>query len=131
VSDLLKDGGAAVFALLKTQGVPAITSTLENLSSEASEDWQKSLLKLGVSLVSEHGPDGLNLLEDLVSKLQNGQTVDLSKLSMQEASDLLAVMQRKEADMRNKVALYTQVIIEAIGKALATLVSILFKEIKL
>lgn len=131
MTDLLKDGGAAVFDLLRTQGVPAITNSLEKLLGETTEDWQKSLLKLGVGLVSEHGPDGLNLLEDLVSRLQDGKSVDLSGLSMQEASDLLAIMQRKEADTRNQVSLYTQVIIDVIGKALTTLVSILFKEIKL
>lgn len=131
MSDILADGGEAVFALLKTQGVPAITSSLESLSSSATEGWQKSLLKLGVSLVADHGQEGLSILEDSVQKLQNGKTVDLSKLSMEEASDLLAVMQRREADTRNRIALYTQVVVETIGKALATLVSILFKEIKL
>lgn len=131
MSDIFADGGKAVLALLQTQGVPAITGALSNLSSSATEDWQKSILKLGVSLVSEHGPDGLNLLEDAIDRLQNGKTVDLSGLSMEDASNLLAAMQRKEADSRNRIALYTQTIIEAIGKALATLVSILFKEIKL
>lgn len=129
--DILKDGTEALLNLLKTQGIPAVTSSLEKLSREATEDWQKSLLKIGVSLVSEHGADGLNLLEDTVSQMVNGKSPNLSGLSMQEASDILAVMQRREADHRNQVTLYTQMIIETIGKALSTLVSILFKEIKL
>lgn len=131
MSDLLKDGGTAVLDLLRNQGVPAVTTSLEKLSDEATEEWQKILLRLGVSLVSEHGVSGLDILGSMVSGLQEGKNVDLSMLSMQDASNLLAIMQRREADTRNKIALFTQVIIEAVGQALSTLVSILFKEIKL
>jgi hypothetical protein len=131
VSDILKQGVPVLMDLLKTQGVPAVTSSLEKLSSETTEDWQKALLKLGVSLVSDHGPAGLSLLESTVNQLQNGGAVDLSNLSMKEASDVLAIMQRREADYRNQVALYTKLIIDTIGKALVTLVQTLFKEIKL
>jgi hypothetical protein len=131
VSALFKGGVDTLMRLLKTQGVPAVSASLEKLSNEATEDWQKSLLKIGVSLISEHGVDGLNILEDTVSNLLNGKTVNLSALSMQEASDILAVMQRREADHKNQVTLYTQAVIEALGKALSTLVSTLFKEIRL
>lgn len=126
-----KDGVDSVAGLLRDQGIPAVTSALQDLSDQATESWQKSLLKLGIGLVSDHGPEGLNLLQNLVEDLQNGKSVDLSPLSMQEASDFLAVMQRKEADTKNRVALYTTVVLETIAKALAVLISILFKEIKL
>jgi len=131
VTDIFEKGGEAVLELLKTQGIPAVTSALGDLSKSATEEWQKSLLKLGVALVSDHGPDGLNLLEDMVSRLQSGKTVDLSKLTLEEASSLLAVMQRKEADTKNQVALYTQIVIETIGKGLSILISVLFQSIKL
>lgn len=131
MSDIFKEGTEALLDLVKTQGVPAVQASLEQLSSEAKEEWQKTLLKLGVHLVSEMGADGLNLLEDTVSQMMNGKPVDLSALTMQEASDILAAMQRKEADHKNQVTLYTQLIIETLGKAITTLVSVLFKEIKL
>jgi hypothetical protein len=131
MSDFFKDGTDALLDLIKTQGLPAVTHSLEKLTREAKEDWQKSLLKVGVTLISEHGVDGLNLLENTVSQMLNGKTVNLSGLTMQEASDILAIMQRREADHRNQVTLYTQQIIETMGKALATLISVLFKEIRL
>jgi hypothetical protein len=131
VSDILKGGVDALMGLLKTQGVPAVTASLENLSNEATEDWQKALLKIGVHLIAENGPDGLNLLEDTVSRLLDNKPVNLSALTMQEASDILAIMQRREADHKNQVTLYTQMILETLGKALSTLVSVIFKEIKL
>jgi len=127
VTDFLKDGGKTLIDLLKTQGIPAITTSLGKLSADSNEPWQKALLKLGVNLVSKHGPEGLDLLEAVVAQLQSGKSIDLSALSLQEASDLLAVMQRREAETRNQVALYTQMVVEALGKVLGTLVSILFK----
>lgn len=127
MTDFLKDGGKTLIDLLKTQGIPAITTSLGKLSADSNEPWQKALLKLGVNLVSKHGPEGLDLLEAVVAQLQSGKSIDLSALSLQEASDLLAVMQRREAETRNQVALYTQMVVEALGKVLGTLVSILFK----
>lgn len=129
--DFFRSGREEVLNLLRTDGIPAVAQTLSRLSDEAEEGWQKSLLKLGVALVSEHGAEGLSLLETMVDRLQKGEDVDLSKLSMEEASDLLAIMQKREAETKNRVALYTTIILEEIGKALALLISILFKEIKL
>lgn len=129
--DFFKSGREEVLNLLRTDGIPAVAQTLSRLSDEAEEGWQKSLLKLGVALVSEHGVEGLSLLETMVDRLRKGEDVDLSKLSMEEASDLLAIMQKREAETKNRVALYTTIILEEIGKALALLISILFKEIKL
>jgi len=131
VTDILKDGSTVLFDLLKKEGIPAVTDSLDKLAGEATEGWQKMLLKLGTQLVSKHGPDGLHLLEDYVSRMMAGKPVDLTGLTMREASDLLAVMQRKEADTKNQVLLWTNLIIEEIGKGLALLVSVLFKELSL
>jgi hypothetical protein len=131
VSNIFADGGVAVLDLLKTQGLPAINTQLQSLADSATEGWQKSLLKLGVAFVADHGADGLDLLEGAVQNMQSGHPVDLSKLTMEEASDLLAAMQRKEADTENRIALYTQVLIDTIGKVLSTLASTIFAGIKL
>lgn len=131
MSNIFADGGVAVLDLLKTQGLPAINTQLQSLADSATEGWQKSLLKLGVAFVADHGADGLDLLEGAVQNMQSGHPVDLSKLTMEEASDLLAAMQRKEADTENRIALYTQVLIDTIGKVLSTLASTIFAGIKL
>ena len=125
--NLLVDLGHAA----KKDGVPAILGALSSLDAEAKEPWQKSLLKLSVSLVGEYGPGGVDIFQGLVRQMLNGKSPDLSGLKVSEASDLLAVMQRQEADTKNQIELYTKLILETLGKALLELVSVIFKEIKL
>ena len=115
----------------KKDGVTAVVGALSSLHAEAKEPWQKSLLKLSVSLVGEHGPGGIDILQKLVTRMLNGEAVNLTGLKVSEASDLLAAMQRREADTKNQIELYTKLILETLGKALLELVSVIFKEIKL
>lgn len=131
MTDILRDGGQVALDLLKTQGLPALAATLGKLQQEAGEEWQHILLRLSTDLLAKHGPTGLNLLEGHVQQMLDGKPADLSGLSMREASTLLAALQRKEADTKNEITLYTKMIIEEIGKALAALVSLLFKEVRL
>ena len=124
---LLVDVGYAA----KKDGVPAVLNALSSLDAKAKEPWQKSLLKLSVSLVGEYGPGGIDIFQGLVRQMLDGKSPDLSGLKVSEASDLLAVMQRREADTKNQIELYTKLILETLGKALLELVSVVFKEIKL
>ena len=117
--------------IAKKDGVTAVVGALDSLNSEAKEPWQKSLLKLSVGLVGDYGPGGIDLFQGLVKRMINNEPVDLSPLKTSEASDLLAVMQRREADTKNQIELYTKLILETLGKALLELVSVIFKEIKL
>ena len=114
----------------KTHGFPAVVTGLQKLDGEAKEPWQKALLKLSIDLVANHGPEGLSLLQGLVRRMLDGHAADLSGLKMSEASDLLAAMQRKGADTRNQIELYTKLILDTLGKALMDLVAVLFKEFK-
>lgn len=131
MSNLIKGGTEALLKLLKTKGLPAVTSAMEKLSGEATEEWQKSLLKIGVGLVSEHGLDGLLILESTVNQMLNGKPVNLKGLTMTEASNILAVMQRNEADHRNQVAAYVKVIVQVITEAVKVVVVTMFGELKL
>ena len=115
----------------KKDGVTAIVGALNSLDGEAKEPWQKSLLKLSVSLVGEYGPEGISIFQGTVRQMLNGKSPDLSPLKVSEASDLLAAMQRREADHKNQVELYTKLILETLGRALLELVSVIFKGIKL
>lgn len=115
----------------KKDGVTAIVGALSSLNTEAKEPWQKSLLKLSVGLVGDYGPGGIDIFQKLVQRMLDGEAADLSGLKVSEASDLLAVMQRREADTKNQIELYTKLILETLGKALLELVSVIFKEIKL
>ena len=115
----------------KKDGVTAVIGALTSLDAEAKEPWQKSLLKLSVGLVGEHGPEGIDIFQKLVNRMLKGEAANLTGLKISEASDLLAVMQRREADTKNQIELYTKLILETLGKALLELVSVIFKEIKL
>jgi hypothetical protein len=115
----------------KKDGVTAVVGALNSLDAEAKEPWQKSLLKLSVSLVGELGPGGIDVFQGLVKQMLDGKSPDLSGLKVSEASDLLAAMQRREADTKNQIRLYVKLILETLGKALQDLVSAIFKEIKL
>ena len=117
--------------IAKKDGVTAIVGALVSLDAEAKEPWQKSLLKLSVGLVGEHGPEGIDIFQKLVNRMLKGEAANLTGLKISEASDLLAVMQRREADTKNQIELYTKLILETLGKALLELVSVIFKEIKL
>jgi hypothetical protein len=115
----------------KKDGVTAVVGALNSLDAEAKEPWQKSLLKLSVSLVGELGPGGIDVFQGLVKQMLDGKSPDLSGLKVSEASDLLAAMQRREADTKNQIRLYVKLILETLGKALQDLVSAIFKEVKL
>jgi hypothetical protein len=115
----------------KKDGVTAVVGALNSLDAEAKEPWQRSLLKLSVSLVGELGPGGIDVFQGLVKQMLDGKSPDLSGLKVSEASDLLAAMQRREADTKNQIRLYVKLILETLGKALQDLVSAIFREIKL
>lgn len=131
MSTLIHDGTDALLDLLKTKGLPAVTSAMGKLTEEAKEDWQKSLLKIGINLVSEHGLDGLEILESTVNLMLDGKPVNLKGLTMSEASNILAVMQRREANHRNQVTAYVNLMIKVIADAVKVVVVTMFGELKL
>jgi hypothetical protein len=114
---------------LKNKGLPEVVGELQRLESEANEPWKQALVKFALDTVSTQGPSGLDLLKSYLSTLAKGETPDFSTLSMRDASEVLAVLQRQEANARGEVERFLNSVLGSLLKITTILVTTLFKEI--
>lgn len=98
-----------------TLGLEELGKALEKLEEESKKPWQKAILNMVGDLLSEHGLDGLAILENLVDKIEEGETPDLSFASLRDRSDYLAAIQNMEADDRKQVRLFFSKVGHSLG----------------
>lgn len=65
------------------------------LRDQVTEGWERTLLDISLRALRDGGTDALRALDGL---LQPGTNVMPASLSLRDASDLLALLQTKEAD---------------------------------
>lgn len=115
--------------VLLQDALPALTGELSSLGSKADTPWKQSLLGVATSLVTQHGPNGVEALKNLTHSVVDGTTPDMSKLSLREASDALALLQQLEADDRKAAAAFLASVLESLSKVAAILLTSLLKAI--
>lgn len=114
---------------LQTKGLPAVMAELERIQASADQPWKKSLVKLALDTVATKGPSGFEALKYLIVMVANNQAPDLSALTLGEASDLLAVMQRQEAEEKENVKDFLNSLLQSLLKVAEILAITLIKEI--
>jgi hypothetical protein len=113
MSDVIKDLGQPL--------LDVVTKKIEELGVTVDEPWKKALVEAGVNIIEKNGPGGLSLLSGLAQNLFNGKAPDLTGLSLRASSDILALMQRKEADEQKEVEDFLNGLLKTLGEVLVAL----------
>lgn len=83
-------------------GVDALVTELESLSKSANEPWQRAVLGLIGNAVEKNGPAGIDLaVQAIKDALEGDKDPEVDWSDLEGASDLLAIMQNKEADEKS------------------------------
>lgn len=121
--------GDQILTALQTEGLPAALRELETLRQAADAPWKVSFLGVATDLIATRGPEGFAILKNLARTLHDGGVPDLNELSLREASEILAILQRQEADAKKEVQKFLNVLLESLVKVATILVAIVIKEI--
>jgi hypothetical protein len=116
-------------SILLKDALPALTGELQELGTKADTEWKQSLLGVATTLVTKHGPSGIDALKNLTNSIINGTTPDMSKLTLREASEVLAILQRLEAEDRKAASAFLSTVLESLSKVAAILLTSLLKAI--
>jgi len=115
--------------VLLQDALPALTGELSSLGEKADTPWKQSLLGVATSLVTQHGPHGVEALKNLTQSIVDGTPPDMSKLTLREASESLAILQQLEADDKKAAAAFLSSVLESLSKVAAILLTSLLKAI--
>ena len=111
--DIIKDLGNPLLEV--------VTKKIEELGGSLDEPWKKALVSAGVTILEKNGPGGLQMLSQLADNLFNGKAPSLEGLTLKQSSDILALMQRKEADEQKEVEDFLKNLVRSIVEAVVTL----------
>lgn len=85
-------------------GVDALVKELDQLSKTADEPWQRAVLALIGDAVAKNGPGGIELAVQAIKDAIDGDDPpEIDWADLETASDILALMQNKEADEKSAV----------------------------
>ena len=113
--------------LVEILGQPVVDRLMDNLrdiANDKDEAWKRTILSVIAEMTAEHGISGIQLGIDLIERVIGGrETPDLSGLSLRAQSDLLAQLQRAEADRKEKAGAFMHKIGESLGKVISGLLT--------
>ena len=108
---------------LGKEGLDKLEEELERLESEADEPWKRVTLAVIGDLVEKHGLKGLDIARDLILDVSEDRKVpDLSDLSIATASDVLAELQKAEAEQKSAASKYIVLVTEVLTDVLQGLI---------
>lgn len=110
--------------LIGVLGQPAVDSLAGDISDMADrndEPWKEAILRTLADMTSSHGIAGVQMGIDLIEGMINNsdEIPDLSELSLRAQSDLLAELQRAEADRKQAASVFLKKVGESLGKVLS------------
>ena len=97
--------------------IDQIADTLEAYGNDADKQWQKAVIKSIADAVRKNGADGLEMARDRLDDILDGKPGDLSFTSLRTGSDLLAELQNAEAEKRERIKGFVQLVFETIKEA--------------
>ena len=106
------------------QGVTELASVLDREAKMADEPWKRTLLDLLADAARRHGPEGFKMAQSAVERLLDGDAQDLRKVTknLLIASNLLAQLQRAEADRKDRARQWLRAVAETLGKILKAVI---------
>lgn len=108
---------------LGDDGVTAAAGQLDKLANKTDSPWQSSLVKMMADGVRKHGDQGLDMVMEQIDNLLKGKTHDFAFTDLRTASDVVAKLQRAEADRQTKVRTFMAKAANILGMALKAIVS--------
>jgi len=108
---------------LGDEGIESASAELDKLANKADSPWQASMVKMLADGVRKHGDEGLDLVVDQVDKMLAGKTHDFSFTDLRTASDVVAKLQRAEAERKTKVRTFMAKAANILGMILKAIVS--------
>lgn len=106
------------------KGVSELASVLDREAKAADEPWKRTLLDLFAEAARRHGPEGFEMAKSAVERLLDGDAQDLRKVTknLLIASNLLAQLQRAEADRKDRARAWLRAVAETLGKVLKAVI---------
>ena len=108
---------------LGADGVTAAVNELNKLATKADAPWQANVVKMMADGVRKHGPAGLDLTVDQIENLLNGKSHDFSFTDLRTASNVVAKLQRAEAERQAKVRAFMTKATKILAMAFKAIVS--------
>lgn len=115
--------------ILQEKSLPAIKAELERIEASADEGWKSALVDVALNMVETKGIAGFDAIRNLIAVIREGKAPDLSGLTLAEASEVLAILQREEADAKNSVTEFLNSLLASLVKVAEILVVTLIKEV--
>lgn len=105
--------------------VDRLMNDLRDIADAKDEAWKSTILLVISETVRNHGIDGVQLGIDFIEDVLDGDgdTPDLSGLSLRAQSDLLVQLQRAEADRKKKASAFMEQVGDSLGKVVSGLLS--------
>lgn len=104
--------------------VDRLMNDLRDIADEKDEAWKGTILRVIAEMTQQHGLDGVQLGIDLIEDvIGSDDAPDLTGLSLRAQSDLLAQLQRAEAEKKKAAGAFMKKIGESLGKVISGLLT--------
>lgn len=116
VTPIVTQGGGAALQLLEDK--------LKELANGITTPWQKAIVTATEELLAQNGANGLQNIADIVQTILSGKAPDITSLSLRSASEILAEMQRVEADHKKDVQAFMNTLMSSLGTVMAQVLTV-------
>lgn len=106
------------------EGVDQLANVLDNEAEKADEPWKKTLLDLLADGARRHGPEGFKMAQEAAERMLDGEETDIRKVTknLLIASNMVAQLQKAEAERKERARKWLRAIGETIGTILKAVV---------
>jgi hypothetical protein len=108
--------------IIGQQAADAIAKQIKELISDESPQWQKTILALIADAVEKFGVKGIEIALDQIEKLLDDKVPEIDWANLMVASDLVATLQKLEADEKSNVRDFLAKTGAVLGPLLAVLI---------
>jgi len=108
--------------IIGQKAADALAAEIKGLISDESPAWQKTILALVADAVEKHGVLGIQIAIKEIEKLLEGETPDIDWANLLVASDIVAMLQKAEAERKSEVRDFLSKVGGVLGEILAGII---------
>jgi len=105
--------------IIGQRAADALAAEIKGLISDESPAWQKTILALVADAIEKHGVLGIQIAIKEIEKLLEGETPEIDWANLLVASDIVAMLQKAEAEKKTAVRDFLAKVGEVLGGILA------------
>lgn len=105
--------------IIGQKAADALADQIKGLISDESPAWQKTVLALVADAVEKHGVLGIQIALQEIEKLLEGETPDIDFANLLVASDIVAMLEKAEAEKKTEVRDFLSKVGDVLGGILA------------